>query len=113
MLCQDCSKKPTCQELCPEVEKIVNQDYVSRDKIVLLPDMDTFLTPEVDEDIWSYQKKKYTTEGLKYLIIKLHLEGKSQAEITYHLPCIHQYISTVIKKYSIDSKKKCNNNNNV
>ena len=30
MLCQDCSKKPTCTELCPEAEKWVNKDHVSQ-----------------------------------------------------------------------------------
>ena len=28
MLCQDCPKKPTCQELCERAEKRVSQDYV-------------------------------------------------------------------------------------
>ena len=27
MLCQDCSKKNTCTELCEKTEKYVNQDY--------------------------------------------------------------------------------------
>ncbi len=107
MLCQDCSKKPTCTELCPEAENFVNQDYISREKqITLLPDMDIFEAPEFDNGIWSYQGKKYTSESLKYLIIQLHLDGKSQSEIGYHLPCIQQYISATIRKFTIDSESK-------
>jgi len=28
MLCQECSKKPTCTKLCKEAEEYVNQDHV-------------------------------------------------------------------------------------
>ena len=30
MLCQECSEKPTCVELCEKAEKWVNQDHVSQ-----------------------------------------------------------------------------------
>ena len=33
MLCQDCSKKPTCTELCPEAEAYVSQDHVGRHEL--------------------------------------------------------------------------------
>ncbi len=30
MLCQDCSKKPTCVELCEKAERHVNRKYISQ-----------------------------------------------------------------------------------
>jgi len=30
MLCQECSKKPNCTELCEETEKYVSQDHVAQ-----------------------------------------------------------------------------------
>ena len=97
--CQDCPKKSTCTELCSEAEKFVNQDYVSREKqIDLLPDMDIFPYPEFDNGIWSYQKKRYTPEGLKSLIIQLYLDGKTPTEISYHIECSQPYIFKIITR---------------
>ncbi len=58
MLCQDCSKKPTCTELCPEAEEYVSQDHVSQRELTIglprrgeLPDLvsNTHLTKKEKE----------------------------------------------------------------
>lgn len=100
MLCQTCKEKSTCTELCSEAEKVVNQDYVPKDKAVLLPDMDIFPYPDFDNGIWSYQKKRYTPEGLKSLIVQLHLDGKTPTEISYHLECSQPYIFKIITDFT-------------
>ena len=60
MLCQDCSKKPTCTELCPEAEEYVSQDHVSQRELTIgiprqgkLPDLvsNTHLTKKEKEII--------------------------------------------------------------
>lgn len=40
MLCQECTKKSTCKDLCPEAEKWVNRDYIPQ-KELLLVDIET------------------------------------------------------------------------
>ncbi len=58
MLCQDCSKKPTCTELCPEAEAYVGQDHISQRELTIglprqgeLPDLvsNTHLTKREKE----------------------------------------------------------------
>ena len=58
MLCQECSEKPTCTELCPEAEAYVNQDHVSQRELTIglprqgkLPDLvsNTHLTKKEKE----------------------------------------------------------------
>ena len=35
MLCQDCTKRDTCTELCEDAEKYVNRDHVSQKEIIV------------------------------------------------------------------------------
>jgi len=101
MLCQECSKKETCQELCPEAEIYVSQDHIPKTRRGNLHPSDSFIESVTDKDdtVWDYQKERYTHHGLKYLIIELHLEGKSTREIAYHLPCTQQYVQEVTSKF--------------
>ena len=94
-ICTECDKRSTCQELCPEAEEYVNQDYVDQkeiqtsvDMLDMLPNLRMFRS-----------KKEYTPRELKVLILQLHSDGMSQLEIAYHLPCTHQYASKVILSY--------------
>ena len=100
MLCEDCEKYANCTELCDQAEKIVNQDYVPQHAI---EEPNSKLIEETiheySNSIWDMQKDNYTSNELKNLIISLYNDGKSVAEIQYHLPCSHPYISKIIKKY--------------
>ena len=58
MLCQECSEKPTCTELCLEAEAYVDQDHVSQRELTIglprqgkLPDLvsNTHLTKKEKE----------------------------------------------------------------
>ena len=95
-MCSNCDKKDSCVELCEEAEKYANQDYAGQSEYVssgILPDM------AEEDNVWSYAKDKYTIDGLKYIIIKLHEDGMSSREIAYHLPCSFQYAHKIIKKF--------------
>ena len=95
-MCSSCDKRNKCIELCEEAEKYAGQDYVGQSEYI-----SNGILPEIIEEnsIWSYTKDKYTTDGLKYIIIKLHEEGMSVMEIAHHLPCVQSYISKIIKEY--------------
>ena len=96
MLCQDCSKKPICTELCEKAENFVGQDHVSQYEY--LPDRADYIESVTDEPenlISEYQKDSYSSPELKRLIIALHGDGKTTREIAYHLPCSERYIRTV------------------
>jgi len=95
-MCSNCDKRDKCIELCEEAEKYAGQDYVGQSEYI-----SNGILPEIIEEnsIWSYTKDKYTTDGLKYMIIKLYEEGMDSREIAYHLPCSFQYAHKIIKKY--------------
>ncbi len=38
MLCQECSKKPFCSQLCPEAEAYANQNRVARRELFTFPE---------------------------------------------------------------------------
>ncbi len=96
MLCQTCSKKPTCVELCPEAEEYVDQDHVPVHKQALTIGNDIeSITDEPENLISEYQKDSYSSPELKRLIIELHGDGKTTREIAYHLPCSERYIRMV------------------
>ena len=104
-ICTECDKRSTCQELCPEAEEYVNQDYVDQkdiqtsvDMLDLLPNLRMFRP-----------KDEYTPHELKVLILQLHSDGMSRYGIEYHLPCSRQYAGQVIKEYLYggDIKMKC------
>ena len=95
MLCEKCTKKATCGELCQEAEDFVGQDHGAQKEIITkqpLPDLayDTAFDP-MDLD-------KISSGRMKKLILQLHSDGLTGAEITYQLPCSRQYISKIILK---------------
>ena len=95
-ICTECDKRSTCQELCPEAEEYVNQDYVDQKEIRVSNDLlDTIPDLGVIES-----KDEYTPNELKVLILQLHSDGMSQVEISYHLPCSREYTGQVIREYS-------------
>ena len=106
MLCQDCSKKPICTELCPEAENFVSQDHVSQYEY--LPDRADYIESVTDEPenlISGYQKDSYSPPELKRLIIELYCDGKNEYEIAYHLPCSQPYIHKIITKFKTNPLK--------
>ena len=68
-----------------------------------LPLDNTDILSTEDEDreltIWEYSKSEYNPATLKKLIIELHLDGKNEMEIAYHLPCSQPYIHKIITKF--------------
>ena len=103
MLCQECSKKSECVELCAEAELYVDQDSGGRKE--MLPETDNFLDEGVFDSVLDYQKDEYTSTELKKLIIKLHIDGKNEMEIAYHLPCSQPYIHKIITKFKTNQLK--------
>ena len=45
MLCQECSKKETCQELCPEAEIYVDQDRIPQAELTVGFDITNYIEP--------------------------------------------------------------------
>ena len=97
MLCQECSKKSECVELCVEAELYVDQDSGSMKEVLL--ETDNLSDECVFDSIWDYQKDEYTSVELKKLIIKLHLDSKNTYEIAYHLRCSRIYIQQIVSKF--------------
>ncbi|KKL56481.1 hypothetical protein LCGC14_2244990 [marine sediment metagenome] len=96
MLCQDCSKKPTCVELCPEAEAYVSQDHVSQRELAIglprkgkLPDLvsNTHLTKKEKE------------------IVTLLGRGLNRADICQLLDMSRDALRTMIKKTRKKAKK--------
>ena len=106
MLCQDCSKKPTCTELCSEAEEYVSQDHIPIHKqaVTIGNDIED-ITDEPENLISNYQKDSYSSPELKRLIIELYCDGKTESEIAYHLPCSQQYINRVTTKFKTNPLK--------
>ena len=103
MLCRECPKKSGCIELCVEAEFYVDQDCIGRKE--MLPETGNFLDESVFDSVWDYQKDEYTSTVLKNLIIKLHIDGKNEMEIAYHLPCSQPYIHKIITKFKTNQLK--------
>ena len=99
MLCQKCSERETCQELCIEAELFVNQDHVPQAEYYEpTKNFIGVFTDEYGKSVWDYQKEYYSPKELKRLIEQLYLEGKSTREVAYHLSCSHVYIHKVLTK---------------
>jgi len=92
LLCQDCSKKPTCLYLCPEAEAFVDQDAVVQSEFI----PGNADVRDVGVDPFEYGLVIRNSGHLKELILQMHQGGMNTLEIAYHLPCSQQYIWNVI-----------------
>ena len=101
-VCQDCSKRSKCTELCKEFENYVNQDHVAQQE--LIPSIE-LLDLDYDSCFDGEDLSKLPPSALKRLILALHKDGMSDHEIAYHLPCSRQYISKII---SVATKNQYN-----
>lgn len=103
-LCSTCIKRESCEKLCKEAEKYVNQDYVSQTEYITTSKPTQSIENLYDNDfVWNrvnIEKRK-----IKSLIIAMLKDGKSNSEIAYHLPCSTSYIRRIRRKW-VKSKKK-------
>lgn len=98
--CSKCEKRDTCKKLCEKAEKYVNQDWYDFGTLdyVNIRDAENMNISEYETGPWDSNIDNYTSDGLKYIIIKLREDGLSFREIAYHLPCTRQYVSKICNK---------------
>jgi len=74
MLCRNCSKRPTCYQLCSPAEEFVNQDEVKQKELTIsehtnddigFNNMLSEATCPWKETIWNYDYWLVTTSGMK------------------------------------------------
>lgn len=81
-----------------ERERYINQDAVNSSELVI-----DFLDDFISLDVWRTNRHKMSSNQMKDLIIALRKDGKSVSEICYHLPCSHQYVYRILKRYKISN----------
>jgi len=53
-----------------------------------------------DEGVaWDWQAERIGPKKLKWLIIELHLQGRNECQIAYHLICSQPYIHRIIQEF--------------
>ena len=87
-LCQKCSKRATCTELCAAAEQYVNQDYVSQQHLIPNEPI-SYVTP-----LPSVTKSKEEQILLLYFIDRL-----TQQQVADKVYVSRPYVSKVVKKY--------------
>jgi len=92
MLCQECTKKPTCKKLCKKAEKYVSQDNVGR-RERLLRDLREPSTTDLEKG-----PKISTTEACLQLFF---LDRLSVKEIAKKLYVSDKYVYKVIARAKI------------
>lgn len=104
-LCSTCDKRNSCEKLCKEAEKYVNQDYVPQTEFIINSKSIQPIENLYDNDaIWNrvnIEKRK-----LKRLIMQMLDDGKSTSEISYHLPCSTSYVRRIKRKWEKSKKRK-------
>lgn len=94
MLCQDCTKRNTCTELCKEAEEYANQDYVGR--------QESYLTEgDVSEVFENEPAREWpeSTKSTKEIIFSMYFEDRlKQAQIAEKLNVSKQYVSSVVRE---------------
>jgi DNA-binding NarL/FixJ family response regulator len=95
MLCQECSKKLICKELCTEAEAYVDQDHVSqREKTIGLPKYSKFPVDQVSNIPLTKREKE---------ILTLLGKGLCRADVCQLLNITRQqlrvHIANLKKKY--------------
>ena len=91
-LCNKCSKKKNCTELCREAEEYVNQDYSPPSEIpVSVP----ILTGT--EDVWNILNMD-RKEVVRQVVIKLANDKMTTKEIAYHVPISKRHIRRIKRK---------------
>jgi hypothetical protein len=99
--CNKCDKKPTCQKLCKEVSKYVNQDYVHKVEPTYSEiDLDIDNVGITDNNYDLYAEMYGTSRNPKRLIYELHFLDKKDPK--YITSCIEfglQHIYDIIKKF--------------
>ena len=86
MLCQECPKRATCTELCPEAEEYANRDYVRQQE-------------QTVDDLPTPSPFPATKSNIELILEMFFLERKRVTEIAKILDVSHQYVSTVAAKY--------------
>lgn len=101
--CAKCEKRDTCKRLCEKAEKYVNQDWYDFGTLdyVNIRDAENMNISEYEIGPWDFNRDDYTSDGLKYIILKMLDDGLTQAEIAYHVPCTLPYINKISKKYKL------------
>ena len=97
MLCQDCTKRSTCKELCPDAERYVGQDEVTSTREVINSDGD------VSEIYTSRPSEEWplSTKSRSELILLMYFTDRlTQAQVAEKIGVSRQYVSKIIRKYS-------------
>jgi len=99
MLCQNCTKRSTCKELCPDAERYVGQDEVTSTREVINSDGD------VSEIYISRPSEEWpkVTKSKKELIFLMRFEdGLTHHQIAEKLNISRPYVTQVLN----DIKRK-------
>ena len=102
MLCQNCGKRETCTELCPEAHGYVDKDAVKSTRESILPDGDI---SDVFEDSPHIEWPNITKSRLE-LIFLMYFEDKlTQAQVADKLGVSQPYVSGVVNKIRKEIQK--------
>lgn len=98
-MCKDCPDRATCKELCPRALAYAEQDYVARAE------------PPIGLAKWGSLVKPKDVKGLsprerQRHIIELHLDGKTDEAIAWHMECSRPYVDKVLRKFGYRKNKK-------
>ena len=86
-------------DMSPRERKLyINQDHVNKKRLEVY--LDQQIIDKGNYDAFPDPIRVKSPSHLKDLIIQLHLDGKNNLEIAYHLPCSIQYIRRVLLEYT-------------
>ena len=107
MLCKNCFRKlhTGCDEVCCDLKIYLDIFSSSKATELCIDNIDILSTEDEDFEstTWAWCHNEYNTKTLKRLIIALHVDGKNEMEIAYHLPCSQPYIHKIITKFKTNT----------